>query len=887
MNFRILIIACLLLPPDSSGAIDPWNEQFVAGFESPASISGIVKYGDVRNIRQVQGAQGITQGASALAADFNLSSLWPSIVLEAGTMNAGGGPWGWSAFNSLSFDLTNPSDDEITYNVRLDHDEVPDHWDQRQSKIAPRTTQTIRFYLKPDPFSFIGIRRETGALFPGVLANGWNPAVIPRFVDPSHVKRVVIFTEQEGGSSQFEKIRTLIFDRFRATNEFSLNSATVHIVDRFGQLSGHDWPGKIHQEEDLIQDGVQDLASLGATATEAVAYANRFRGWEDTPFKLEATGKFRVQKIDGGWWFVTPDGKLFYSSGVTGTSLWGPTVVGPTNDPAANLGWLTERAKIFEALPETNPFFNPFFFVYRLLSGEMGRVFQFYGANVAKKYPSEIPFSEACRPGWNALMPPQYCPFALDWMKVTLHRQSMLGFTSFGAWTNPSLTRSQDLKQLGIRTRFAFPATPDLHWHNPHKLGRKNHDPFAPGFPDYVSNRLKTEIESIGCDDEWCMGYFVDNELEWGLSEVYKNQAATYYIPIQALMLDGAITKNAKTEFVQDLMATYPDFKAFAVAWTPHLLKYFSNWDEFRAGNAAPALAGITQMSNSMKRDFSTFLRKAARVYYSTVKNALSSIGPDRLYLCSRFAESPREVLEEAARYCDVMSVNVYYNTLEPSDWHFGKVFNEIMRDFNKPGIIGEFHFGALDRGHLIAAVSPALRSGSQVERARRYKAYEESVLKNPGFIGAHWFEWKDQPVTGRLDDYESFNIGFTTIGDRLYPEMVEASKEFHSGLYERRMAYLKASSGTDPVHFRLSQNYPNPFSGSTRVDYDVAKAGNIKITVFDVLGRQVAVPVNEFRTPGKYSVPFNLLGFASGTYFYRMEGPDGFEKSLKMVLVK
>ena len=62
--------------------------------------------------------------------------------------------------------------------------------------------------------------------------------------------------------------------------------------------------------------------------------------------------------------------------------------------------------------------------------------------------------------------------------------------------------------------------------------------------------------------------------------------------------------------------------------------------------------------------------------------------------------------------------------------------------------------------------MSPALRSESQVERARRYKAYEESVLKNPGFIGAHWFEWKDQPVTGRLDDYESFNIGFNSFLD-------------------------------------------------------------------------------------------------------------------------
>jgi hypothetical protein len=85
---------------------------------------------------------------------------------------------------------------------------------------------------------------------------------------------------------------------------------------------------------------------------------------------------------------------------------------------------------------------------------------------------------------------------------------------------------------------------------------------------------------------------------------------------------------------------------------------------------------------------------------------------------------------------------------------------------------------------------------------------------------------------------------------------------------------------------FELSQNYPNPFNPSTLINYTIAKDGFVKLTVFDVLGREVAVPVNKFQRSGKYGVNFNAEGLSSGMYFYKIEA-NGFTDTKKMILIK
>lgn len=71
---------------------------------------------------------------------------------------------------------------------------------------------------------------------------------------------------------------------------------------------------------------------------------------------------------------------------------------------------------------------------------------------------------------------------------------------------------------------------------------------------------------------------------------------------------------------------------------------------------------------------------------------------------------------------------------------------------------------------------------------------------------------------------------------------------------------------------FSLGQNYPNPFNPFTKIDYTVSEESNVTLKVYNMLGSQVSLLVNERKQPGKYSVTFNAGGMPSGIYIYRLE---------------
>jgi len=85
---------------------------------------------------------------------------------------------------------------------------------------------------------------------------------------------------------------------------------------------------------------------------------------------------------------------------------------------------------------------------------------------------------------------------------------------------------------------------------------------------------------------------------------------------------------------------------------------------------------------------------------------------------------------------------------------------------------------------------------------------------------------------------------------------------------------------------FRLSQNYPNPFNPTTAIVYSVAEMSNVRLTVYDILGRVVATLVNDVHSPGQYNVNFDATQLSSGTYIYRIEAGD-FMSTKKMLLIK
>jgi hypothetical protein len=88
------------------------------------------------------------------------------------------------------------------------------------------------------------------------------------------------------------------------------------------------------------------------------------------------------------------------------------------------------------------------------------------------------------------------------------------------------------------------------------------------------------------------------------------------------------------------------------------------------------------------------------------------------------------------------------------------------------------------------------------------------------------------------------------------------------------------------PNKFSLSQNYPNPFNPTTHFGFWIAESGLVRLTVYDVLGKEVQTMVNEELLPGSYETDWNASAYPSGIYYYKLES-GSYSETKKMVLIK
>jgi hypothetical protein len=85
---------------------------------------------------------------------------------------------------------------------------------------------------------------------------------------------------------------------------------------------------------------------------------------------------------------------------------------------------------------------------------------------------------------------------------------------------------------------------------------------------------------------------------------------------------------------------------------------------------------------------------------------------------------------------------------------------------------------------------------------------------------------------------------------------------------------------------YQLMQNYPNPFNPSTTISFSIPRAGLTKLTVYDILGNEIAVLVNDVLNAGYYTTTFNATSLSSGVYIYRIQ-TENFVKAKQMILLK
>jgi hypothetical protein len=486
----------------------------------------------------------------------------------------------------------------------------------------------------------------------GYYIGFWGP-----FGSLAHVEALGVAMERPIGSPVLE-IRSI-----RLTKE-SPGDAVLDkgpFVDEMGQWIGAEWSGKAKS--------IEELKSLWAREEKELEPGDfnycRYGGFKDT--RAKATGFFRVEEVDGKWWFVDPDGHLFFSTGADATRPWDATST-------------ENRAGVFKALPP---------------------------AGLAPADRDERRFRGASFFTWNLLR--RFGPDWHDrWVDLTVRRMEAWGMNTVANWSDPKLwdshRKAYTIPLEGWLTKVSWLGMPDV---------------YSDEFLQNAENAARKQCAPRK-DDPWLLGYFIGNEPPW---------------------------PGRESDMV-DLILAGPD-----TAIGRELKRWLAAGDTPERRKA--------------------FLYRAFEKYLDVVNAAVRKYDPNHLNLGIRFGGAPPEEVARAARVFDVYSINIY--DVEPDPKDLARAFALTGR----PLLIGEFHFGTPGRG-----LAPGLvQVTDQEQRGVAYRYYVENAAAMPALIGAHWFQWADEPNTGRSDG-ENYNIGLVDVTDQPYAEMAAALQATHKRLY-------------------------------------------------------------------------------------------------------
>jgi len=441
------------------------------------------------------------------------------------------------------------------------------------------------------------------------------------------------------------------------------------LVDEFGQWIGANWPGKAGSLEELRKAWAQDAESLGAGGFDYCDYG----GYKHT--SARATGFFRVEQIGGKWWFVDPDGHLFFSTGANATN---PGMATPTEG----------RANVFAALPPAE------ISASARRSGS-SKSASFLTWNLQRRFGD----------GWPA-----------KWVDMTIRRMHAWGMNTVANWSDPRLWASGRIPYTvnlnGWRTKVSYMGMPDVY-----------SDEFAAN-----CDRAAAQQCAPHAKDPMLVGYFTANEPPW---------------------------PGRESELV-DMILAGPDTAT---------RRELQTW--LKAGDTPERRK--------------SFVYHAYEKYLEIIVAAVKKHDPNHLNLGMRFAGHAPDEMVKASRVFDVYSLNSY--TEAPSR----EMLDHIYELTGRPLLIGEFHFGTPGRG--LSAGLVQVRDDR--ERGVAYRYYVENAAAMPALIGAHWFEWSDEPATGRGDG-ENYNIGLVDVTDLPY-------RDFIAGVIDTHKALFAVHSGKQP----------------------------------------------------------------------------------------
>ena len=441
----------------------------------------------------------------------------------------------------------------------------------------------------------------------------------------------------------------------------------IPAVDEFGQSNLLDFEQKITSLEQLQAEWKAEEREI-ENAASAYNYS-RYGGYLQK--QVKGTGFFRIEKVDGRWWFVDPDGYLFLSHGVDCVNPGG----------GGNVRDLDKRDGMYKELPP----------VQLWQTGRGSRQSASFGVwNLYRRYGEN--FREQAN-------------------EMVIKRMEAWGLNTIANWSSAAVyglnRKAYTLQLSGLAMDGNLMGLADV---------------YVPGFAATMDANMKTYLP-VNKDNPWVVGYFVGNEPSWLGQEAR----------LCDLILEGEDRpiKAELQKFLQD--GNTPEHKK-------------------------------------------QFIYKTFNIFLQTVKTTMTRYDANHLNLGIRFGnlnELDEQLMDICRNAFDILSFNCY--DLRPNK----DMMDRALRLTDMPMIIGEYHFGTVDRG----LAQSLWQVNSQQERGIAYRYYTEQAYAHPGMIGTAYFQWCDQDLTGRGDG-ENYNCGFIDVTDRPYKYQVEAIRETSKRLF-------------------------------------------------------------------------------------------------------
>ncbi|WP_226501938.1 beta-galactosidase [Pseudomonas sp. MWU16-30322] len=735
----------------------PAGQQTLFNFVRPADVVKVVT--ENTDLPQANAEQ-TPEGEVLRRVTFNPVAR-PTLRLTPQT-----GAWDWSQSGMMSLRLQSAMNWAVTVYVQI------------QSNNGQTLTSRVDLPAGPAQTLLVPLV-ATSPLSQGMKAGPPMPMTVDGQrillasssgeLDRSQVVSVSLWMDQPKAA------QSLLLERFGVQDGDAVTQAVYgNLVDAYGQSTRSKWPEKISNDEQLKAAAAKEQQQLKTWLAEREKSSlDKFGGWNQGP-AFKASGFFRTEKRDGRWYLVTPEGHPFYSLGVN------------TVSPQVNQTYVAGREWMFESLPKPDEPLASHFGEGDNRGGNgadqgrgynAGRWYDFYGANLQRLYgepcAAQAPAEPAAEP--TSVAP---CKATVDeqkWAAHTLDRLQAWGFNTVGNWSADSLGDAERVPYtlpLSIVGDYTSISTGTDWWGG-------MPDPFDPRFA-MATERAVAIAARDHRDDPWLIGYYADNELAW--AGPGDDPQSRYALAYGTLKMTTDVP--AKRAFLKQLRDKYRNQEGLSKAWGIDL----PAWELMEDPGFVPPMPNPEHPE--IENDFKYFQKVFADTYFKTISDSLKWHAPNQLLLGGRFATSTPEAVASCAQYCDVLSFNMY--TLKPQD---GYDF-AALRALDKPVLITEFNFGSADRGPFWGGVTQLAR---EEDRGPAYANFLKQALNEPSIVGVHWFQYLDQPATGRLLDGENGHFGLVGITDLPYQGFVEAVRK--SNLQALDQLGKEAEKAAAPAH--------------------------------------------------------------------------------------